>query len=64
MMVQALLETMADRLPDGGERLRVQQAQIKKKISQIKRSPPPDLTRPGHTADDNRVSAVCSGCLP
>ena len=58
---QALLETMAHRLPDGGEKLREQRLQIKQKISQIKKAPP-DVSRPGpgHSAgSDDKVRCVC-----
>ena len=59
--VQTLLHTMAERLPDGGQRLRVQRQEILDKISHIKKSPPPDLTSSASTASaGSKVSVYCT----
>ena len=60
-LLQTLLQTMAHRLPDGGEKLRAQRMEIMNKISQIKKAPPPDLST--HRNPVSATSAQDKVCL-
>ena len=49
-VAQSLLQNMAHKLPDGGAKLRQQGDMVMKRITELKRVPPPDLSisRPVH----------------